>query len=135
MAESMKAFAKICRKVETPIVLFFTHLDFLSNIINEYPISDYYPDYIGGIDCKEACDYFAKKFRLLDCRLHWKKELQLLHIYHINTLDTDTFERTFHEIGKKDLDRPWSKLTPFSRLPYETRALLRAGGFTANIWT
>lgn len=44
------------------IYILLNKVDIFQRVISKVPISDYFPGYIGGADCFNACKFFADKF-------------------------------------------------------------------------
>ena len=65
MHESLKLFDDIINSKwfsDTPVVLFLNKSDLFKNKIKKYKISDYFPEYTGGDDFREACDFISVCF-------------------------------------------------------------------------
>ena len=65
MRESLDLFkslqnAGIFSHVKVNILL--NKVDIFRRVITKFPISDYFNDYTGGVDCFYACKFFADKF-------------------------------------------------------------------------
>jgi guanine nucleotide-binding protein subunit alpha len=87
MHESLKLFDDIINSKwfsDTPVILFLNKSDLFKDKIKKYKISDYFPEYMGGDDFQEACDFITNKFTSLNEKEDTKK------IYPHVTCCTDT---------------------------------------------
>jgi len=69
MSEALGLFDSICNSRwfnKTSIILFLNKFDVFEEKIGEVPISDYFPDYEGGIDVEAGCEYFKRRFEQLN---------------------------------------------------------------------
>ena len=66
-----------------PIIILFNNWDLLSQRMEDFPVTDYYPDYSGSLDPSFACRYFAGKFDDLD------RAGRLNRIYVTNKVEQD----------------------------------------------
>ncbi|KAL1925442.1 uncharacterized protein VTP21DRAFT_325 [Calcarisporiella thermophila] len=65
MTESLTLFGSICNSrwfVHTSIILFLNKIDLFREKLQATPLSNSFPDYVGGADYDQACDYLLNKF-------------------------------------------------------------------------
>jgi len=87
MHESLKLFDDIINSKwfsDTPVILFLNKSDLFKEKIKKYKISDYFPEYKGGDDFDDACQFITNKFLALNEKEDTKK------IYPHVTCCTDT---------------------------------------------
>jgi len=65
MQEALALFDSICNSrwfVRTSIILFLNKIDLFREKLERSPIANFFPDYQGGSDFQQACDYFNHRF-------------------------------------------------------------------------
>jgi len=91
MQEALALFDSICNSrwfTRTSIILFLNKIDLFREKLERSPISNYFPDYMGGSDFQSACDYFSGRFVSLN-------QSTIKHIYVHLTCATDTRQIKF----------------------------------------
>jgi len=91
MQEALTLFDSICNSrwfVKTSIILFLNKIDLFSEKLPVSPLSDYFPDYTGGADYDNACDYLLHRFVSLN-------QSASKQIYAHYTCATDTKQISF----------------------------------------
>lgn len=91
MQEALTLFDSICNSrwfVKTSIILFLNKIDIFKNKISKSPIEAHFPDYRGGDDYDQACEYFRKRFVSLN-------QSEAKQVYPHFTCATDTSQIKF----------------------------------------
>ncbi|KAL8817059.1 MAG: hypothetical protein Q9223_004040 [Gallowayella weberi] len=99
MLESLHVFEGITRSPHVqniPVFLFLNKADLFEKTIVNHPISNVFPDYIGGVDYWKACRYMADLFNRHDQRPPGK-----LHCYVVDSLDTAAFQNAWRQVQEK----------------------------------
>ncbi|KAI4270213.1 MAG: hypothetical protein LQ337_006821 [Flavoplaca oasis] len=99
MEESLKALESITAHPSlqnTPILLLLNKADLFERTINRHPISDVYPEYVGGIDYWKACRFVADCYARRDRRPPGK-----LFCYVVDSLDTTAFQNAWRQVQEK----------------------------------
>ncbi|KAL8782268.1 MAG: hypothetical protein Q9213_005542 [Squamulea squamosa] len=79
-----------------PILLLLNKADLFERTIIHHPISDYFPDYKGGVNYWKACRYMADCYIRRDQRPPGK-----LHCYVVESLDTAAFQNAWRQVQEK----------------------------------
>jgi len=69
MNEALTLFDSICNSrwfVKTSIILFLNKIDLFREKLPKSPMAKYFPDFTGGSDYEQACNYFLLKFTALN---------------------------------------------------------------------
>ncbi|KAL8835924.1 MAG: hypothetical protein Q9176_006608 [Flavoplaca citrina] len=99
MEESLEVLERITAHTSlqnTPILLLLNKADLFERTINRHPISDVYPEYVGGIDYWKACRFMADCYARRDRRPPGK-----LYCYVVDSLDTTAFQNAWRQVQEK----------------------------------
>ncbi|KAL8732779.1 MAG: hypothetical protein Q9166_002561 [cf. Caloplaca sp. 2 TL-2023] len=99
MLESLHVFESISDSIHLkniPIFLFLNKADLFEKTIIHHAVSDFFPDYKGGINYWKACQYFANCFARRDKRPPGK-----LHCYVVDSFDTAAFRNAWRQVHEK----------------------------------
>lgn len=92
-------FDSICNSrwfVNTSIILFLNKIDLFKEKLPLSPISKYFPDYTGGDDYDQACEYFLERFVSLN-------QSDVKQVYTHFTCATDTTQIKFVMAAVNDI--------------------------------
>lgn len=114
--ENFRGLINSGRSANVPIFLLLNKIDIFIDLISVVPIKRTFPNFCGGSDYYDACEYFADLFRQIDHRINGK-----LYIHYTNAVDTESFAATIQDMGL-ELRESWHpELTPVSEFRAERR--------------
>ncbi|KAL8994783.1 MAG: hypothetical protein Q9169_005345 [Polycauliona sp. 2 TL-2023] len=97
--ESLSVFENLVnspRFQNTSFLLLLNKADLFKKTILHHPISDYDPEYDGGVDYREACRYMADHYVRRDQRPPGK-----LHCFVVDSLDTTAFQKIWRQVQER----------------------------------
>ncbi|KAL8782434.1 MAG: hypothetical protein Q9195_009642, partial [Heterodermia aff. obscurata] len=78
---------------KSTIFLMLNKLDLFKQKIADFPIAEWWPDYIGGDSCYAALCYFTRKFLDLN-----KEPKRFIHVLYTDATNTETFRETIRRM-------------------------------------
>ncbi|KAL8650286.1 MAG: hypothetical protein Q9226_005205, partial [Calogaya cf. arnoldii] len=99
LEESLSVFESITKLPYLQNATFFVLLnkaDLFAQTIHHRPISDFCPDYTGGVDYEKACGYMTDCYRRRNGRPPGK-----LHLLLVDSLDTAVFQNAWRQVQEQ----------------------------------